>query len=66
MKSRFILLLLVWLFGLGIAKAQNVEYTAEVDTNYIMIGDQIHFRMKVLAEPGVKVNFPDFRDTFIK
>lgn len=66
MKSRFILLLLVWLFGLGIAKAQNVEYTAEVDTNYIMIGDQIHFRMKVLAEPGVKVNFPDFRDTLIK
>ena len=48
MKGRLILLLLVLLCGVGGVKAQNVEYIAEVDTNYIMIGDQIHFRMKVL------------------
>ena len=66
MKGRLILLLLVLLCGVGGVKAQNVEYIAEVDTNYIMIGDQIHFRMKVLAEPGARVNFPVLKDTLVK
>ncbi len=66
MKGRLILLLLVLLCGVGGVKAQNVEYIAEVDTNYIMIGDQIHFRMKVLAEPGARVNFPVLKDTLAK
>lgn len=59
-------MLLVLLCGVGGVKAQNVEYIAEVDTNYIMIGDQIHFRMKVLAEPGARVNFPVLKDTLAK
>lgn len=66
MKGRLILLLLVLLCGVGGVKAQNVEYIAEVDTNYIMIGDQIHFRMKVLAKPGARVNFPVLKDTLAK
>ena len=66
MKGRLILLLLVLLCGVGGVKAQNVEYIAELDTNYIMIGDQIHFRMKVLAEPGARVNFPVLKDTLAK
>lgn len=57
------LLLLSWAGGL---KAQQVEYIAEIDTNYIMIGDQIHLRMKVKADPDVTVTFPYFRDTLIK
>lgn len=61
-----ILLLFVLWCGMGGAKAQNVEYIAEVDTNYMMIGDQIRFRMKVLADPGAKVNFPVLRDTLVK
>ena len=66
MKGRLILLLTVLLWGAGAARGQNVEYIAEVDTNYMMIGDQIRFRMRVLAEPGTRVVFPELRDTLVR
>ena len=53
MKNRIILFVIILLGCVSALKAQNREYSAEIDTNYIMIGDQIHFRMKVKAEPGV-------------
>ena len=66
MKNRIVLFVIVLLCSIGALKAQNREYIAEVDTNYIMIGDQIHFRMKVKSEPGVKVAFPQLKDTIAK
>lgn len=65
MKGRFILLIVVLLCGIGGVKAQNVEYSAEVDSNFMMIGDQIRFHMKVVAEPGVTVDFPELKDTLV-
>ena len=53
MKNRIILFVIILLGCVCALNAQNREYSAEIDTNYIMIGDQIHFRMKVKAEPGV-------------
>ena len=46
MKNRIILFVIILLGCVSALKAQNREYSAEIDTNYIMIGDQIHFRMK--------------------
>ena len=63
MKNRIILFVIILLGCVSALNAQNREYSAEIDTNYIMIGDQIHFRMKVKAEPGVKVAFPQLKDT---
>mgnify|MGYP005858101493 CR=1 FL=1 len=58
MKNRIILFVIVLLGCVTALKAQNREYSAEIDTNYILIGDQIHFRMKVKAEPGVITDEP--------
>ena len=66
MKNRIILFVIVLLGCVTALKAQNREYSAEIDTNYILIGDQIHFRMKVKAEPGVKVAFPQLKDTIVQ
>lgn len=66
MKNRVVLFVIVLLCSIDALKAQNREYVAEVDTNYIMIGDQIHFWMKVKSEPGVKVAFPQLKDTIAK
>ena len=63
MKNRIILFVIILLGCVSALNAQNREYSAEIDTNYIMIGDQIHFQMKVKAEPGVKVAFPQLKDT---
>lgn len=66
MKGRIVLFLVALLCSVGSLRAQNVEYVAEIDSNYILIGDQIHFRMKVKSEPGVKVAFPRLQDTIAK
>ena len=66
MKNRVVLFVILLLSGIGGLKAQSREYSAELDTNYIMIGDQINFRMKVKAEPGLKIVFPQLKDTLTK
>ena len=66
MKNRVVLFVILLLYGIGGLKAQSREYAAELDTNYIMIGDQINFRMKVKAEPGLKIVFPQLKDTLAK
>lgn len=63
MKNRIALFVIFLLCGIGGLHAQNREYGVEIDTNYIMIGDQIHFTMKVIAEPGLKIAFPQLKDT---
>ena len=39
MKNRIILFVIVLLGCVTALKAQNREYSAEIDTNYILIGD---------------------------
>jgi hypothetical protein len=55
----------MWLAAVGGARAQQIEFAAEVDTNYLLIGDQVKLRLKVKAEEGVTVTFPLLRDTVV-
>lgn len=65
MRSKVFLLWVLLMCGVG-GRAQNVEYTAALDTNYIMIGDQVHFRMKALAGKETRVRFPLLSDTLVR
>jgi hypothetical protein len=66
MGKRFLILFITLFVAMGAAQAQQVEYMAEVDTNYLLIGDQVHLRLKVKAEAGVKVDFPLLQDTVVR
>lgn len=63
---RYILLFIV-LFGWGTSRmsAQNLEYGAELDTTYMMIGDQQHLRFKVKSDNTLNVKFPLLKDTVV-
>lgn len=65
---KFLKSILFYLFLLpiaGLSEAQNVEYGVALDTNYMLIGDQQHFTFKVKSEPGVKIIFPQLKDTLV-
>lgn len=66
MRNRLIILIVALLGSIGVSRAQDTEYAAELDTNYIMIGDQIHLKMMVRTSPGVKVVFPRLNDTITR
>ncbi len=51
---------------IGSLHAQNVEYGVELDTNYMLIGDQQHLIFKVRSAPGNKIIFPQLKDTVVK
>lgn len=61
-----ILVCLLLLCGIGVVKAQNVEYGVALDTNYMLIGDQQHLTFEVRSDGQVKVVFPLLRDTVVK
>ena len=63
---KYILLLIV-LFGWGTGRvfAQNIEYGAELDTTYMMIGDQQHLRFLLKSDEAVSVRFPQLKDTVV-
>ena len=63
---KYILLLIV-LFGwvTGRVFAQNIEYGAELDTTYMMIGDQQHLRFLLKSDEAVSVRFPQLKDTVV-
>lgn len=61
MKYIFILFLLA--IGFRPLAAQNLEYGAQLDTTYMLIGDQQHFTMQVLSDQDVRVKFPQLKDT---
>lgn len=65
MKHLLIYITLFLLFSLG-AKAQNIEYGAMVDTNYMIIGDQQNLRLKVKSSEPMKVIFPLLKDTITR
>jgi hypothetical protein len=66
MRKRLLFIVALLFVATGTLKAQQVEYIAEVDTNYLLIGDQVHLRLKVKAEPGVVVTFPLLQDTVVR
>ncbi len=53
------------LLSLGNLVAQDIEYGVEVDTNMIVIGDQIHLKLKVKKPDNVTVVFPQLNDTIV-
>ncbi|MCM1441553.1 MAG: BatA domain-containing protein [Roseburia sp.] len=63
---KYILLLIV-LFGWGTGRvfAQNIEYGAELDTTYMMIGDQQHLRFLLKSDEALSVRFPQLKDTVV-
>lgn len=46
-----------------ISKAQELKVSATLDTNQIKIGKQAHIQLKATADKGIKVKFPEFKDT---
>jgi hypothetical protein len=55
----------VLLFSITI-NAQEVKVSANLDTNQIKIGNQAHISLKATAPKGVKVVFPQPKDTIIE
>lgn len=43
--------------------AQNIEYGAELDTTYMMIGDQQYLRFILKSDRALSVRFPQLKDT---
>lgn len=62
---KFLLPVVLWFLSLGTSLAQDLEYGVEVDTNMIVIGDHIHFKLKVKQPDNVKVLFPELKDTIV-
>lgn len=66
MKLNYVILCLFLLTCVGRVKAQNIEYGMGLDTTHMMIGDQQHFRFKVISEPGLRIRFPQLKDTIVQ
>lgn len=56
---------ILFLLSLGTSVAQDIEYGVEVDTNMIVIGDQIHLKFKVKQPDNINVVFPQLNDTIV-
>jgi len=63
MKKLFLIIILVSLFSSG--WTQNYVATSHLDTNKMLIGDQITLTLKIAVEKGKQVVFPYFCDTCI-
>lgn len=66
MKLKLYLLFFVLFAGCGLLKAQDIEYGVELDTNYMLIGDQQRLTFKLKSGEAVKVEFPMLKDTIVK
>ena len=66
MYLKLALFLVTFLCGVGLVNAQNIEYGAVLDTNYMMIGDQQHLTFRVKSDAALKVQFPQLKDTVVK
>ncbi len=61
-----ILLYIFFIGCIGTLNAQDLEYGVELDTNYMLIGDQQHLTFKVKSAPGIKILFPQLKDTVVQ
>ena len=66
MRFKYILLFLFLSPFAGVLKAQNIEYGVMVDTTYMLIGDQQRLTFRVKGEPGMRVRFPQLKDTVVR
>lgn len=66
MSLKQILLCLFLLAGGGLLNAQHVEYGVGLDTNYMLIGDQQHLTFKVRSDGGIRIAFPQLKDTVVR
>lgn len=64
-KYVFICILCSVLMGMPL-HAQTAQLDARFDSTYILIGDQIHFRVRLEQTGPVTVTFPEWKDTLIK
>jgi hypothetical protein len=64
-RGRVIISLLLILLPAGLF-GQYVEIKAELDTQYVTIGDQFHMNLYVSQPPEILVRFPVLTDTLIK
>jgi hypothetical protein len=62
-KHKIVLLLMVLTFSGQIVCAQGITVDAKLDTNLIMIGDQIKFHLSVEQDRSFTIDFPLFADT---
>lgn len=62
-RYKLILLIVFFAWGAGGLLAQGLEYGAELDTTYMLIGDQQHLRFKVKSDEPGTVKFPQLKDT---
>jgi hypothetical protein len=65
MQKTFISILLT-LFSFGFVSAQSITINTELDTNMILIGDQIKLKFEINQPKDLKLNFPELQDTIIK
>ncbi len=64
LKNIGLLTVLMGLSMFGIAQ-QNLSYKAVLDTNHILIGDQVALRILVSQSPKMKIGFPIFKDSLV-
>ena len=57
------MLMLISFLLISVADAQNIVVTASLDTNKILIGDQVKLRLKAQAPTGTMIKFPRIADT---
>ncbi len=62
-KSLIAIFLFASLIIPGLASAQNIEFTAELDTNVIRIGEQTGLRYELKVPKGKIADFPQINDT---
>lgn len=61
-EHRLILFVMSMLF-VAVAHAQSIVVTASLDTNKILIGDQVKLRLKAQGPTGTNIKFPRIADT---
>ncbi len=63
--NKYISILLISLTGLNNIYAQTLSVQAKVDTNIILIGDQVNLYLEVNQPKSFQLNFPLLNDTIV-
>ncbi|MDQ1266055.1 MAG: hypothetical protein QG635_1207 [Bacteroidota bacterium] len=58
--------LIILFIVLNSAGAQTIEAKAKIDTNNVLIGDQIHLLLEIKSDPKVKITWPEIPDSIQK
>lgn len=62
---KYIVLFLAVFLSFGNLKAQEPQYTIALDTNIIVIGDQINLSFKAVVPDDVELEFPTLKDSIV-